>query len=140
MNFASNRHRRSAENVVPLINIVFLLLIFFMLAGSLRSVEPFVVELPKASPSEHEPREEKQEKKGEQRASVLFVGVNGELALDGRRLDENALVASLSARTGGDSLQLRADARIPARRFLPLLERLRDAGVTELELVVSDER
>jgi biopolymer transport protein ExbD len=130
--------------VVPLINIVFLLLIFFMLAGSLRSVEPFAVELPKASSSEHEPQgkegEKQQQQKGEEEASVLFVGANGELALDGRRLDEDALVASLSARSGGDSLQLHADARIPARRFLPLLDRLRGAGVTELELVVSDER
>ena len=137
MNFASKRERRSAENVVPLINIVFLLLIFFMLAGSLRSVEPFAVDLPEVSSTEREP-EEQGRQVGE--ASVLFVGANGELALDGQRLDEDALVASLSARSGADSLQLRADARIPARRFLPLLDRLRDAGVAELDLVVSDDR
>ena len=135
MDFASNRHRRSAENVVPLINVVFLLLIFFMLAGSLRPVEPFPVELPEASSGELEPGERDTEE-----TSVLFVGADGELALDGRRLDEDALVASLASRSGDDSLQLRADARIPAWRFLPLLDRLRDAGVAELELVVSDDR
>ncbi len=133
MNFASQKQRRPVENVVPLINIVFLLLIFFMLAGSLRPVEPFAVELPKAA-GEREPAERGAE------GSVLFVAANGELALDGQRLDEAALLAALAARSGDGSLQLRADARVPARRFLPLLGRLRDAGVAELELVVADDR
>ena len=131
MDFAPTRDRRPVENVVPLINIVFLLLIFFMLAGTLRRAEPFAVELPEAPTSEVEPARE---------TPVLSVGASGELSLDGRKLDEDALVTWLGTRPRAVSLQLRADARVPARRFLPLLDRLRDAGVVELELRVSDAR
>ena len=132
MDFASKQERRSAENVVPLINIVFLLLIFFMLAGSFRPVEPFAVELPGAPASETEPPARE--------IPVLSVGASGELALDGRKLRAGELDASLAALSRDDSLQLRADAHLPARHLLPLLERLRDAGVAELDLVVSDAR
>ena len=132
MDFASKKDRRSAENVVPLINIVFLLLIFFMLAGTLRPVEPFAVDLPGAPVSEIGPPARE--------IPVLSVGASGELALDGRKLHEDELDASLASASRDDSLQLRADAHLPARHLLPLLERLRNAGVTELELVVSDAR
>jgi biopolymer transport protein ExbD len=137
VNFASKKQRRPVENVVPLINVVFLLLIFFMLAGSLRPVEPFAVELPQAA-GEREAAERGAEIEAE--GSVLFVAASGELALDGQRLDEATLLTALAARSGDSSLELRADAGIPARRFLPLLGRLRAAGVAELELVVADDR
>lgn len=41
-----SRSQARRENVVPLINIVFLLLFFFLLTGTLRAPEPFPVELP----------------------------------------------------------------------------------------------
>ena len=39
-----SRHNRSDDNIVPMINIVFLLLIFFLLAGTLSPRPPFELE------------------------------------------------------------------------------------------------
>ena len=46
MGFELSRPKTSEEGVLPLINVVFLLLIFFMLAGRLASVDPFRTEPP----------------------------------------------------------------------------------------------
>ena len=46
MRFQARRPNRSEENILPLTNIVFLLLIFFMLAGRLSAADPFRIDLP----------------------------------------------------------------------------------------------
>jgi len=54
MHFPERRPDPTEERVLPLINVVFLLLIFFMLAGSLSVTEPFDIE-PPASQSQGGP-------------------------------------------------------------------------------------
>lgn len=124
MEFASRPRRPVRENVVPLINVVFLLLIFFMLTATLRPAEPVEVMLPSAEAST--PRDEDER-------PVLALDDAGRLALDGRMVDLAALSA-LPMETG-PRLELRADARVPARVLLPVLEALGRAGVTDVEVV-----
>ena len=116
---------------MPLINVVFLLLIFFMLTGTLRRVEPFAVELPGSREGELRPTDADR---------LLSVSAQGELALDGQSLTTDELVSALAADPRDDPLQLRADARLTARTFVPLLDRLREAGVAQVELVTLDAR
>ncbi len=117
--------------MVPLINVVFLLLIFFMLTGTLRRAEPFAVELPGVREGELRPTRE---------ARSLSISAQGELALDGRSLTADELASALAADPRDDPLQLRADAHLTARVFVPLLDRLREAGVAQIELVTLDAR
>lgn len=126
MEFAVQRRRRPAENIVPLINVVFLLLVFFMLTGSLRPPAPLEIELPRdVESSRPVPRANE--------IPVLMLSATGELALDGRAVSlEGALGALAEA---SPSLALHADARVPARVLLPLLLRLEDAGVEQVDLV-----
>ena len=49
MRFEPPRPRNEDERILPLINVVFLLLIFFMLAGRLSASDPFQVEPPRSS-------------------------------------------------------------------------------------------
>ena len=49
------RQRTSEENVLPLINIVFLLLIFFMIAGALSASAPFELDPPTARAADKAP-------------------------------------------------------------------------------------
>ncbi|MCZ6465576.1 MAG: biopolymer transporter ExbD [Proteobacteria bacterium] len=133
----SRRRRGVRENVVPLINVVFLLLIFFLLAGTLREPVPFDVEPPMAggaSGGRLEPGAER----------VLHLARDGRLALAGKEVALAELPAALALsptladRAEEIPLRLRADARVPARTLIPLLEALRDAGVREVELVTRD--
>ena len=120
MEFPSRRRAPSRENVVPLINVVFLLLIFFMLTATLRPAELATVALPiDDAPSRN----------NSSGWPVLRVGSEGELALEGREIDREALAAV------GPRLELRADANVPARVLLPLLDALDRAGVEEVEVV-----
>src|SRR3546814_5580799 len=76
------------ENIVPLINIVFLLLIFFMLTGNLAPPEPFDID-PPASLSEAEAGE---------RPVTVSVAADGRIALDGRQVEAAGLAADLKSR------------------------------------------
>ena len=46
IDFEESPQRRPYESVVPLINVVFLLLIFFLLAGTLQPTDDVDVDLP----------------------------------------------------------------------------------------------
>jgi biopolymer transport protein ExbD len=148
VDFPRTRARRTArEPVVPLINIVFLLLLFFMLAGRLRAPEHFDIEIPAshaqasaapplgATPVDAPP------------AVVVQLAADGRLALDGRPIALSPLVSELAARGSagggragavGVKVELRADARTRARHLLPLLAGLRDAGAGDIELVTLE--
>ena len=133
MDFRSRRRRRPpSENIVPLINVVFLLLIFFMLTGTLRAPSPLEVQLPTetrdsaATPPDDE-------------TPVLILSATGELALARVVLTTETLVRTLE-QAGTRTLALRADARTPARLLLPLLESLQQAGIEQLDLVTDRAR
>ena len=122
------RPRAPAENVLPMINLVFLLLIFFMLAGSLRTPEPFDVEAPVA----------RGESAAAGRGAVVLIGRDGRLAFDGVETDAKGLGEAVSARAGrqpGLIVRLKADGRAPTARVIEVMELLRDAGVKRLRLL-----
>lgn len=118
------------ENIVPLINIVFLLLIFFMLTGHLVAPEPFDIDPPE-SHSEAD--------SGEKLAMVL-VSKDGRVALDGEELDRSALseaVAEKLRSTPDLVLQLKADGNADAGEVVSVMETLRAAGIAKLTLLTA---
>lgn len=128
MIFESRRRKRASENVVPLINVVFLLLIFFMLTATLQPPEATVVDLPSVgAESAREPGRD---------APVLVLEATGRVSLAGRAVSVDAL-DELSAPEG---LEIRADRDVPARFLLPLLERLDAAGIPAVDLVTRRAR
>jgi len=129
VNFTRPRRRDPGENVVPLINVVFLLLIFFMLAGTLRPPEANRLQLPTTTRSHPDPPTP-------QSRPVLALDAAGRVFRDGQSLSPSE-VRSLRA---PDGLELRADRGVPAGILLPLLEALEEAGVERLELVTRRAR
>jgi biopolymer transport protein ExbD len=69
---APRRRLDEDERILPLINVVFLLLVFFMVAGRLTAGDPFPIDPPESA-SEGSPPE----------GRLIAFGPNGELALDG---------------------------------------------------------
>ena len=116
--------RRPRENIVPMINVVFLLLIFFLMTAQIAPPEPFEI-TPPASDS-RSPAEG---------PAVLYVSADGELAFRGAR-GEAALTALADAADTGPLL-VRADARLAAADLARLLPRLAAAGVADLALAVG---
>ena len=125
MEFESRRRIRIGLNLVPLINVIFLLLIFFMLAGTLRAPEHFPIVRPLSTTgdsSQLEPLYEPVE---------LLVTSDGRLALNGREVSRAELPAALAAEfRGGASpaVAFKIDARAATGDMLDLIGTLRTAG------------
>ncbi|MFP4080840.1 MAG: ExbD/TolR family protein [Ectothiorhodospira sp.] len=123
------------SHLIPLINIVFLLLIFFLLAGAITRPDPFAVESP-ASAQADAPSGE---------ALQVLLDREGRLALDGAVLEIQALKARLAraveaaAEEGkGVTVHLRADRGVPSARLLDLTRQLQETGVERIFLVTRE--
>ena len=128
MRFENPRPRNDEERVLPLINVVFLLLIFFMVAGRLAPSDPFPIAPPPTAHGEA----------AEVRDMLVLVAADGRLALDGEVLAEAALEAAVTGRLADEAateVRLKADGGAEAVRVVEVMELLRDAGVERLRLL-----
>lgn len=128
MHFEQRRPDNSENSILPLINVVFLLLIFFMIAGSLSVTDPFEVVAPKSlSEGLHE-----------EQTLLLLLGENGQMALQGKIMPEAELLKAVRQRIEtepGTRIQLKADAALVGNRVVLFMEKLREAGVDRLLLM-----
>ena len=115
-------------NVTPFIDVILVLLIIFMIAAPLATVD-ISVDLPAAN-AERTPRPDK----------PLFLTLKSDLSLtlDNDALNRAALAASLDKATTGDKEQrvfLRADKTVPYGELMTLMNELRSAGYLHVALV-----
>lgn len=125
MDFAARRPRRERrENIVPMINVVFLLLIFFLMSAQIAPQEPFEVALPKSAGT------------GEARAQdTLYVSATGTLYLNG--VTGAAVYAEASGLAKETLIRMHADADLPARQLAQIMQQLGQAGVTQIQLATG---
>jgi biopolymer transport protein ExbD len=119
------RRRPDIEPVLPLINVVFLLLIFFMVAGHLAPGLPANVNPPESAAAAADSDE----------PIRLVVDQHGNLFWQ----DEPMAIADMPDRLDGlrkdRPVQLLTDGKIPVVLLRPALEGLRNAGITDVLLV-----
>ena len=118
MEFGTHARKRSGESIVPMINVVFLLLVFFLMAATIAPPDPFATEPPVAEAGV-----------AADRGDVLFVGAGGDLAYGDVRGD-----AVFGTVLPGAPLLVRADARLAASDLAAVLARLSAAGISEIRL------
>ena len=119
-------------NVTPFIDVMLVLLIVFMVAAPLSTVD-VNVDLP-ASTAEPAPRPEK----------PLFLTVKSDLtlALGEVSIDRKALAVALDAQTQGDRQErifVRADKVVPYGEIMEVMNLLRAAGYLKIGLVGLEE-
>jgi biopolymer transport protein ExbD len=122
--------RRVREPIAPLIDVVFLLLIFFMLVGVIAPLDPFPVEPPTAERAAGE---------GGGQLTILLAA-DGRLAFEGMELDLPTLQARLGERLAEAEgrkagVELKADATVDSGQVIAVLNALRAAGVERLALL-----
>ena len=130
MSLVRQRPKNEDDRILPLINVVFLLLIFFMLAGRLAATDPFQID-PPVSASEGLVTVED---------LLVQVGVDGRLALNGEEMGEDALGAAVAERISENGaapapVRLKADGTVEAARVVAIMEILRGAGVESVQLL-----
>lgn len=119
------RRRAAGDTFVPMINIVFLLLIFFLLSATIAPPDPFDMTLPEAAIAEAETVA---------LPDVLHVSATGEIIFGEIRGD--AALRAVAARQDAGPVALRADAELDGAAFSALLGQLAALGVTDIELTV----
>ncbi|WP_212524241.1 biopolymer transporter ExbD [Actibacterium sp. MT2.3-13A] len=114
--------RRPAEAIVPMINVVFLLLIFFLMTARIAPPAPFEITPPLASGGE--PATEKVSLFLSADASPSYGGASGAAAWQAlaERPDDAA------------PLLIRADAELPAATLAQVLKRLAGLGIASVML------
>ena len=121
--------KREDEHILPLINIVFLLLIFFMVAGRLTASDSFRVTPPRST----------SRTPGDAQALILSIEQDGQLAINGTAVAHEAVGAAVARRLADDTaaapVRLEADAAAEAMTVVKVMVALREAGVTDLQLL-----
>lgn len=125
------RQNRKSESTIALINIVFLMLIFFLIAGTLAppmDAQVALIRTANADPAEP--------------PDSLFVTGDGRLRVRGVETDVGSFVAhlrasQLSGEADGPSVKLAADRSLPATQLVDIVGQLRAAGVGEVAIVTE---
>jgi biopolymer transport protein ExbD len=123
--FPPARPRQRGDYILPMINIVFLLLLFFLTAGSLanRNEAESGVPITATLPLERLPR------------PLLLVQADGSVELDGRPVARDDVVGEFQTAAAGTlPVSVLADPAMPAAVLLALVDTLRGAGM-EVRLV-----
>ncbi|MBJ94895.1 MAG: biopolymer transporter ExbD [Rickettsiales bacterium] len=133
MNFSSSRKRPPlALELTPLIDVVFLLLIFFMVSTTFVSDEGGLsVELP---------RSEQRDLIQEAQDVALVLGANGAIELDGQAMGLEAIGKALRERAERDPSTLvvvRADRSIEHGRVVEIMDRVREVGLTRFAIATE---
>lgn len=114
------------ESIVPLINVVFLLLIFFLVAGSMTKLAVEDIMPPHSTSSAEQGLDE----------SGLSINTKGILFWQGEEIHADTFEKSLNEGTIKLPLrlQLHADAKVQAKDILPLMEVLKLYGVEQVRI------
>jgi biopolymer transport protein ExbD len=132
MEFEGRTRIATRLDMTPLIDVVFLLLIFFLLTSSYVVPQAIGLKLPRsrtAEPTAPSP-------------VVVVLRADGRVVLDGRPLSLEALTAALRAAIAvapDRAVSLESDADVSVQRLLSAVDAIRDAGGRSLSLATRRE-
>lgn len=131
MQLRPNQKEQPDINLTSLIDVVFLLLIFFMISTTFEESSSLQVSLPEAST---DPTEQTQQ------SVILAIDADGVMALDDQVLpegDENALRSALTEalpQIRRSALVVRADGEVAHRHVVTVMDMAGQLGITNLSI------
>jgi len=135
VNFRQLRRPEVSINLTPLIDVVFLLLIFFMVSTSFSKLSQLVVDLPEAEGAPATTGE----------ALMLTVDVSGNMTLNGESVPNDARGLSLALRqqlSGNTDIPvtLSADAMTPHQYVVTAIDVAAQLNITRLTIATKNTR
>jgi len=131
MQFEGTRRSGQAPNLTPLIDIVFLLLIFFMLTAHFVRDESIAIQLPQA---------ETAVSREDEAAVVVMLDTDGRIHLAGNIIEVQKLEAALRQALQGRSkkwVTLRGDRASDLGNAVAILDAARKAGAETVDVVTE---
>ena len=130
MDFPRTSRRIRALNLVPLIDVIFTLILFFMIAGHMEKFAAMPVELPKAESGQAK----------DQGPIEIVLSANRDIAINDTRVTVAEVPATIRRQLAADPermVTVKADARLDANALVDMLEVIRAAGGKNLSLVTQ---
>ena len=128
MRIARPPARQHPETIVALIDVVFFLLVFFMLIGRMDATAPFEVTPPVAMTGTDMPAG----------GITVSVSADGQMALDGVPVaDPQAALLTRIAEEPNTLVRINAHHAAELRHILPLIAALEAGGAQDVALVVT---
>ncbi len=128
MDFSPDRKRRTILiNVTSLIDVMFLLVLFFMLSSTFKTQAAINLVLPRSTTAEQVV----------EAPTVVYLTAEGQVFLDNRRRESDDLRESLRqlrAGTREDRIVLTADEGAPHGKVVELIDLIKECGFTRISL------
>lgn len=131
MNLKPNKREEIDLNLTPLIDVVFLLLIFFMVSTTFEKTSKLKIDLPEAS---------KQAVVQEKNKIVIGIDIKGRYYINDRQLVNSQIktlkMALLKVAAGSKDVPivLRADAKTPHQSVVTAMDAASQVGLTHLSI------
>ncbi len=134
MKLRQSQHQDPDINLAPLIDVVFLLLIFFMVSTSFNRESAISVDLPEATAQKQEL---------EQQPIELTIDRQGIFYINGKKVINNQIVTLIKALksvvtdTAEVALLISADGLTPHQAVVTAMDAARTLGITQLSLATK---
>lgn len=118
-------------NVIPLIDIVFFLVIFFMVAGTFRRYEALDVNLPKAQMA----------KEKTSNHTVIFLRADGKVAVNENivnNIDLTTIINTLILNNPKIDIVIKSDSNVEAKDLIALMTQIKAAGSHSVSIQVKN--
>ena len=130
MEFERTRHRQIELSITPLIDIVFLLLIFFMLTSHFLLDEGIKIDLPPARTSEVEST----------RDLVIFLESDGRILFQDQVVrieDIESLLSAELQQDPGQTVMIRADRAVILEKAVGIMDAVKASGASRMMLATE---
>ena len=114
-------------NITPMLDVVFILLIFFIVTANFIKEPGLEINRPDSETSEIT----------ENAAILIAIGAAGEIYMDGRRIDVRQVKANvirLIAENPQGSVVIQADVNSTAEKIVAVMDEVREAGVVDISI------
>lgn len=136
MNLRKHRRESPAIDLTPLIDVVFMLLIFFMVSTTFKDQSMIRIDLPKATQQNQQENQEK--------AIDLTIDVQGNFYVDGKRVvntQVETLKRALQIAIGDREhppLTINADGKTPHQAVVTAMDAARQVGLVHLSIATKN--
>ena len=128
MDIKRRKRARNSMSITPLVDVVFLLLLFFALTLHFSPEEAISVELPTSSSA------------NQQSEIILTVTPEGVIRLNGKDVPSQSLeteLASLRKIDEKQAVQVRADQEVEVGKLVAIIDAIRNAGFQHFDLMTQ---
>lgn len=119
-------------NLIPLINVIFLLLIFFMVAGTVENIDILDIAVPKSEKSEEQAKVQ----------TTLYLGKEGKLAINNDLIEDSdikTIISTILIEAPDQPISIKADSSVDVERLIWVMGIIEELGGQNIYLITEKE-